>query len=180
MNIVLIDCENLTGRQHLAAGFRWRGWWIELFGRKIHLDRWRSALAGHGLAPAAETVIADDAAPQEADLAIGRRVDTLLTERPLAVTIASNDSDFDPDIARLAAAGLAATRSGDLGPAALLALVTAELARDGWADAGPVGERLARDFGLSLKGRLRPLAAKAGVTIRPQGGRLRLAVPELT
>jgi len=177
MRIVLIDCENLTGRHQLAAGFRWRGFErIEIFGRAADLARWRRALAGWGCVPAVETVIADDAPPQAADQAIGRRVDALLVDRPDLVVISSNDGDFDPDIARLVAAGIPASRAGDPGPAALLALVVADLAVDGWADAGPVGERLARDFAVSLKGRLPALAAKAGVAMtRGATGRVQLA-----
>ena len=221
MRLVLIDCENLTGRHQVAAGFRWRGVErIETFGRAGDLARWRRGLARWGRVADAETVIADDAPSQAADLAIGRRVEALLaagtlpqqippcdergssqggwpiegprayasvaqgfgetrpaTEGPFRfVIIASNDSDFDPDIARLIAAGIDARRAGDPRPPELLALVVADLAVDGWTDAGPVGERLARDFALPLKGRLAALAAAAGLTIRRDpGGRLKLA-----
>ena len=180
MLIVLIDCENLTGRHQVAAGFRWRRFErIETFGRAVHLARWRQALAGLGRVPDAEVVIADDAPPQAADLAIGRRVDMLLAAKPVFVAIASNDSDFDPDILRLQASGIGAARHGDVGPAELLALVVADIAdADGWADAGPLGERLAHDFALSLKGRLLPLAAKAGLaTRRTVNGRIQLGMP---
>jgi len=166
--IVLIDCENLTGRHQVAAGFRWRAFArIETFGRVSHLERWRLALARLGRVPDAEVVIADDAPPQAADQAIARRVAALLESRPDFVAIASNDSDFDPDISRLNDAGIPAARHGDPGPAELLALVVADLAGpDGWADAGPVGEMLAHEFDVSLRGRLVPLANKAGLEIR--------------
>ena len=166
--LVLIDCENLTGRHQVAAGFRWRAFArIETFGRACHLARWRLALAGFGRIPDTEVAIADDAPPQAADQAIARRVDALLESRPDFVAIASNDSDFDPDISRLNDAGIPAARHSDPGPAELLALVVVDLAGpDGWADVGPVGERLSHEFDVSLRGRLVPLANKAGLKIR--------------
>lgn len=161
----------------MAAGFRWRCFErIEIFGRAAHLARWRQVLAGIGRVADAEVVIADDAPPQAADLAIARRVDALLAAKPDFVAIASNDSDFDPDIRRLAEAGIAAARHGDPGPAEMLALVVADLATgDGGVDAALVGERMAR-LGVPLRGRLKALAAKAGVAIQPLvTGGLRLA-----
>jgi hypothetical protein len=155
--IALIDCENLTDPNQLAAAIRWRSAGrVELFGREINLRPWRAALAGHAIAVAAETVIAPDAPSQAADLVMAARAESLVAEG--LVIIASDDLGFE----RLA--GVA--RWPSLDAAGLLALVVEELGGGDWVGLGGVGDHMARRFRLSLRGRLDHLARKAGVEIR--------------
>ncbi len=166
MRIVLIDCENLTGARRRALAFRWRGFdRVELFGRAALMAPWRAALAAEGLVVAAEWPVAADAPPQAADDLIAGRAAALAPERPLLVAIASNDRGFAAALARLAASGLAAEQHRDPAAAELLRLVVAARARDGWADAAAIGTVMAERFGISLKGRLDQLAAKAGLAV---------------
>ncbi len=129
---------------------------------------WRLALAAAGLEVADETVIAEDAPSQAADQAMARRVDQLIasSDRPERLAIASNDKGFDAVIARALAAGVTAERHRDLGHPDLLRLVVGELAGEGWAAAGGVGDHLRRRFGLRLGGRIEALARAAGIELR--------------
>lgn len=167
--VVLIDCENLTSPRQLAEARRWRGFGrVELFGREALMVPWRRELARLGLAAAAETLVADDAPSQAADQEMSRRADVLaaLMPPPARIVIASNDLGFDADIARLGAAGHAASRQGDLSDPLVLRLMVGDLrGRDGWAAAGGVGDHLFRRFGIRLHGRLDQLAAAAGVAV---------------
>ncbi|BAE49473.1 hypothetical protein [Paramagnetospirillum magneticum] len=179
--IVLIDCENLTGTRRLESLGRWAGAGrLELFGREGFMAPWRMALARRGLAAAAETPVPDDAPSQAADQAIARTVDALIaagTSGP--VVIASNDKGFAVDIARMTAEGMAARQDFDLDEAGLLRLVIGEIARpDGWAAAGGVGDHLIRRFGLDIRGRLGPLAARSGCAVRHDRTGLWLSAPE--
>ena len=179
----LIDCENLAGRPQRAAAGRWSGCdRVELFGRAALVAPWRAALAAHAIAVAAETIVADDAPSQAADQAMARRVDQLiaLPQTPELVLIASNDKGFDADIARLIQAGIPAGRNRDLTVPETLALVVMEQAGDDWAGAGGIGDHLRRRFGITLRGRIEPLAAAAGLEVRrgPEGLMLRVKTAE--
>ncbi len=177
MRIVLIDCENLTGARRRALAFRWRGFdRVELFGRAALMAPWRAALAAEGLVVAAEWPVAADAPPQAADDLIAGRAAALAPERPLLVAIASNDRGFAVALGRLAAAGIPAEQHRDPAPAELLRLVVAARAREGWAEAAEIGTVLAERFGLSLRGRLDQLAAKAGVAVARGPGGVRLGI----
>ncbi len=154
----------------MALAFRWRGFdRVELFGRAALMALWRAACAREGLAVAAEWPVPDDAPSQAADQIIATRATILAAGAPARLVIASNDRGFAPVAARLGA-----ERHGDPDPATLLRLVAGATARDGWADAAAVGTILAERFGLSLKGRLPQLAAKAGLRLArgPAGWRL--------
>ncbi|WP_192884569.1 hypothetical protein [Paramagnetospirillum kuznetsovii] len=170
--IALIDCENLSSDHQRGTVRRWAEYGrIELFGREAFMAPWRLALTKAGMAWAAETVIAHDAPSQAADQAMARRVDALIAspQRPERIAIASNDKGFDADIARAMAAGLAAERHRDLSHPQLLRLVVEELAGDGWASAGGVGDHLRRRFGIRLNGRIDDLARAAGLEMRRDG-----------
>ncbi len=154
----------------MALAFRWRGFdRVELFGRAALMAPWRAACTRDGLAVAAEWPVPDDAPSQAADRVIAARAETLAGEQPARLVIASNDRGFLPVAARLGG-----EVHGDPDPATLLRLVAAAISRDGWAEAAAVGTILAERFGLSLKGRLPQLAAKAGLVVArgPAGPRL--------
>ncbi|TAN60815.1 MAG: hypothetical protein EPN20_13275 [Magnetospirillum sp.] len=177
-HIALIDCENLTSDTQRAAASRWSGFGrVELFGRVALVTPWRLALAAADIAVTAETFVADDAPSQAADQAMAWRVDALIrTGTAALVVIASNDKGFDADIARLAAAGIAAGRHRDLTVPETLALVVREQAGDDWAAAGGIGDHLRRRFGIRLRGRVEALARAAGLETRhgPAGLMLRV------
>lgn len=167
--IVLIDCENLTGRPRLEAAGRWAGAGrLELFGRETSMVPWRVELARRGLAVAAETPVPEDAPSQAADQAMAAAVRGLIARSVAGmVIIASNDKGFAGDISALSKAGIPARQDFDLDPAGLLRLVVKETAGpDGWAGAGGVGDHLARRFGLDFRGRLPDLARRAGLAVR--------------
>lgn len=178
--IVLIDCENLTDSRQIEGLGRWAGFArLELFGRKSAMAPWRAAILARGLAVAAETPVADDAPSQEADQRIARRVDELIAaEAAGPVVIASNDKGFAADLARLEAAAIPARQDRDPSEAEILRLVLAEIAGpDGWAGAGGIGDHLRRRFGLDTRGRLEPLARRAGLDLRRDASGLWMRAP---
>ena len=171
--VALIDCENLTSAAQRAGARRWAGFArIELFGRAALVAPWRGLLNAQS-----ETLVPDDAPSQAADQAMARRVDTLiaLPSPPILVVIASNDKGFDADIARLDRAGIAGRRDRDFKQAEALRFLVAEAGGE-WIGAGGIGDRLWRQFGLRLKGRVADLARVAGLEVRhtPAGLALRL------
>ena len=169
ISIVLIDCENLTGTPRLESLGRWAGAGrLELFGRESAMAPWRAAILARSLAIAAETPVAEDAPSQAADEEMARRVVRLIAQaEPGPVVIASNDKGFAADLARLAEAGIPGRQDFDLSEAETLRLILSEIAgADGWAGAGGIGDHLKRRFGLDTRGRLEPLARRAGLEIR--------------
>jgi hypothetical protein len=170
LRIVLIDCENLTADRQMAVAFRWHDFdRIELFGRAAPIRRWTRALAHHAMVATGLYPVAEDAPSQAADDAIAARVGTWSVAQPDLVVVASNDNGFDALLARLHAAGIAAAQHRDPDPAEILRLVATHLATNGRAQAAAVGTITAERFGLSLKGRLDQLAAKAGLTLVRDG-----------
>lgn len=179
--IVLIDCENLTGARRLAAAGRWAGAArYELFGRRAAMAPWRDEMARRGWAVAAEHPVPDDAPSQAADQAVARRVDDLIgTGLAGPLVIASNDLGFALDVERARRAGIEARQDLDLDELGLLRLVVAEIAgQDGWAAAGGIGDHMTRRFGVSVRGRLESLAARAGLERRRDRSGLWLAAPD--
>ncbi len=179
--IVLIDCENLTSSRQLESLGRWAGAErLELFGREGAMAPWREALSRRKMAIAAETLIADDAPTQAADQAIALAVRALASHGLTGpVVIASNDKGFAADIAHLSSLGITARQDFDLDAAGLLRLVVTEIAGlDGWASGGGVGDHLVRRFGLPIRGRLGPLAARAGLVLRHGRSGLMLSLRE--
>lgn len=167
MRWALIDCENLTSPRHLGWAARWRHFErVELFGRAWAVARWRATFRRLRAPPTAEAVIPDDAPPQAADAAIQARLVEIAERRPSLIVIASNDSDFTPDIERLTRRGIAVEWARDVrSPAEAIRLAMAELGRDGTAQAAAVGELLWRRYGIRAKGRLRGWAAQAGAEV---------------
>lgn len=166
-SIVLLDCENLTGKRRLEAA----GLWLvaasrELFGREAAMAPWRAVLAERGGEAGRETPVPDDAPSQAADLLMAERAGEL-ARTGTAVVIASNDRGFDAVAEGLRIQGLDVRRVGDPDPCGLLRLVVDEIAGpDGWAAAGGLGDHLSRRFAVDVRRRLPDLARRAGLGVR--------------
>ncbi|MGE5547126.1 MAG: hypothetical protein ACM33T_09525 [Solirubrobacterales bacterium] len=163
----LIDCENLTSRRHLGWATRWRAFErIELFGRAWAVARWRQAFARLGVAAPTVTLLPDDAPPQAADAIIQARLAEIAaaSPQPRSLVLASNDSDFAPDVERLAASGVALAWARDpRSPVEAVRLLVEELGRGGPVPAARVGEVLWTRYGIRVNGRMRGWVAQAGL-----------------